>query len=74
MALLEALNESRQEFGKGEIEILRKFVKYRGISQKDVFIYAKAFPGKAIKNLLNIGVENIFAQNIVSALDSEMEM
>ncbi|MDR3215983.1 MAG: hypothetical protein LBT55_01030 [Clostridiaceae bacterium] len=62
LALLEVMNENGIEFGKEEIEAIREFVKLRGIKQNDVFTYASAFPGKAIKNLLNIGVQNVFAQ------------
>ena len=40
---------------------IREFVRVYNVKQNEVFKYAGAFPAKAIKNLLYVGVQNVFA-------------
>ncbi|MDR0831445.1 MAG: hypothetical protein LBM99_00945 [Bacillales bacterium] len=61
LMLLEAFNVVNGVFDYDALVRVREFVKQNNISLNDVFSYAKVFPGKAIKNLLINGVENVFA-------------
>ncbi|MCL2177142.1 MAG: hypothetical protein FWB72_04280 [Firmicutes bacterium] len=44
------------------VKVVRDFVNTFGIKQSDVLKYATIFPARAIKSLLQIGVENVFTQ------------
>jgi hypothetical protein len=61
MILLEAFNATSRLLESDELKRIRDFVQTSGIRIKDIFAYAGVFPGKAIKNLLNNGVENVIA-------------
>lgn len=60
--LLDAFNEMGRPLSEEETEGVREFVRLRGIKERDVFKYAGDFPAKAIKSLLETGVENVFTQ------------
>lgn len=61
LELLEAFNEIDMPLSEGALRRVKEFVLSCKMKRADVFAYAGVFPGKAIKNLISSGVENVFA-------------
>jgi len=61
LMLLEAFTDMRRPLEGQEIEDMREFVRLRNIKEKDVLRYSRHFPIYTLNNILETGLDNVFA-------------